>query len=95
MLWTSILLMRLDPFFRKVRPVSERTLPTTLHLDDTPADRMSKSDWARLIQKAYEVACKDVGGRKRPGVALPPAFMQSRPDGETKVLTSHPVPDIA
>lgn len=28
---------------------------TTLHIDETPADRKSKANWARLIQKVYEV----------------------------------------
>ena len=28
---------------------------TTLLLDETPADRKSKANWARLIQKVYEV----------------------------------------
>ena len=26
-----------------------------MHLDETPRERLSKANWARLIQKAYEV----------------------------------------
>ena len=28
---------------------------STLHIDETPANRKSKANWARLIQKVYEV----------------------------------------
>ena len=28
---------------------------TTLHLDETPLDRTSRANWARLIRKVYEV----------------------------------------
>jgi uncharacterized protein (UPF0212 family) len=28
---------------------------STLHIDETPVDRKSKANWARLIQKVYEV----------------------------------------
>ena len=32
-----------------------RTVSTTLHLDETPLARQSKANWAKLIQKVYEV----------------------------------------
>ena len=41
---------------------------TTLQLDETPPERATRANWARLIQKVYEVdplACPKCGGTMR------------------------------